>query len=320
MDELQSVAFWVSVLAAAVRAGTPLLFTTLGEIICERSGVLNLGLEGMMLVGALGGVIGTFYTENVWLGFLIACLAGGALSLLHAYLCITLRSDQVISGIMVVFLGTGLTNFFGTNFFGQTMVGRPLKDRFATLDVLGLSHVPVVGKILFYHDPLVYVALGLVPVVWWFLFKTRLGLAITAAGENPAAADALGVNVGRVRYLCVFLGGLLAGAGGGYISLVMLKSWQALLTSGRGWIAVALVIFSLWKPQRAIFGAYLFGGIEGLQLRMQAAGIQVSYHLLQMLPYLSTIVVLLFVTAGKARQRLGAPSALTQPYERTKGG
>jgi len=317
MTDILTVSFWVSVLAAAVRAGTPLLYTTLGEIISERAGVLNLGLEGMMLVGALGGVVGTFYTGNVWSGFAIAALMGGLLSLFHAYLCVTLRADQVISGIMLVILGTGLTNFFGTNFFGTSMVGRPIPDRFPSLNFLGLADLPILGKILFHHDPLVYLSIALVPLIWFVLFKTRLGLAITAVGENPEAADSLGISVNRIRYLCVFIGGLLAGAGGGYISLVILKSWQALMTSGQGWIAIALVIFSLWKPQRAILGAYLFGGIEGLQLRLQAASVQISYHLLQMMPYLATILVLILMIRGRAH--LGAPAALTRPYERGGG-
>ncbi|MBI3962936.1 MAG: ABC transporter permease [Deinococcus sp.] len=311
MGEVLSLTFLSNVLAAAVRAGTPLLYVTIGEIISQRAGVLNLGLEGLMLIGALSSFMATFYTGSAWIGLLVGCLAAGALSLLHAFLCITLRADQVISGIMLVLLGIGLTDFVGVSMVGRTIVGR-----FDALHLPLLADIPYLGPILFQHDVLVYLAMALVPLAWVFLFKTRLGLSITAVGESPQTADTLGLSVYRIRYLCVFLGGLLAGAGGAYIALAVLKSWQALMTGGRGWIAVALVIFSFWRPQRAIWGAYLFGGIEGLQLRLQAAGVAIPVHLMSMMPYLATVLVLVFTARGKLARRLGAPAALTQPYQR----
>ncbi|MFQ5794791.1 MAG: ABC transporter permease [Candidatus Bipolaricaulia bacterium] len=314
MSEVFTVSFFVSVIAAAIRSGTPLLYATLGEIIAERSGVLNLGLEGLMLVGALTGFMGTFYTDSAWLGFLIGALAAGALSLIHAFLSVTIKANQVISGIMLVLMGIGLTNFFGV-----PMVGQTIQSRFSALHIPGLSDIPHLGRMLFQHDILVYLAMLLVPIIWVFLFKTRLGLAITAVGESPETADTLGISVARIRYLSVFLSGILAGASGAYISLAVMKSWQSGMTAGRGWIAIALVIFAFWRPQRAILGAYLFGGIEGLQLRLQAAGIAVPVDLISMLPYVAPILVLVLTSRRKIRQRLGAPAALTLPYERGGG-
>ncbi len=326
MDDVLTLGFWASVLAGAIRLGTPLLFPTLGEIICERAGVLNLGQEGILLVGSLGGYMGAYYAGgDAWIGLGFGVLAGGLFSLIHAFLTINLKADQVISGVMLVLLGMGLTDFVGVagKMAGQVVAWRN-NWAFQRLDLTPWENHPnellrFLDKVVFDHDLFVYLAVLLVPLIWFFLFKTHLGVAITAAGESPESADTLGIPVNRVRYLCVFLGGLLAGAGGAYISLVMLKSWTTMMTAGRGWIAVALVIFAFWKPQRAIWGAYLFGGIESLQGQLQAANVPIPVDLISMLPYLATIVVLVVIGRSRALKRTGAPSALGLPYERGAG-
>ena len=305
-----AAAFWISVLVGAIRAGTPLLFATLGEIITQRAGVLNLGVEGLMIVGALGGFMGSYYTQSPWIGVIVAMLCAGLLSLVHGFLCITLKSDQVVSGLMIVMLGGGVTSFFGTAMVGKTGYG------FEPVEIPLLSKIPFFGEVLFHHYSLVYLAVVLVPVIWIFLFKTRLGLEIISVGESPVTADTLGIPVERIRYLCVFLGGMLAGLGGCFLSLAYTRIWVDQMTAGRGWIAIALVIFAAWTPQRALWGAYLFGGIEGLQLRLQAAGVGVSHHLLQMMPYVATILVLLFSARETFRRRMGAPESLMKPYMR----
>lgn len=310
MAEIFTLTFFISILVGAVRAGTPLLFATLGEILAQRSGVLNLGVEGMMIVGALSGFMGAYYSQSPWIGVLAAMLCAGLMSLIHAFLCITLKSDQVVSGITIVLLGTGLTSFVGEAMVGKTGYG------FEPLNLPVLSDLPFFGQILFRYNILVYLAVLIVLVVWIVLFKTRVGLEITAVGESPAAADTLGIPVDRIRYLCVFAGGMLSGVGGCFLSLAYTRIWVDQMTAGRGWIAIALVIFSAWTPQRALLGAYLFGGIEGLQLRLQAAGVGVSYHLLQMMPYTATILVLLFSARETFRRRIGAPDALMKPYMR----
>ncbi len=288
MSDILTSAFLISVLVGAVRAGTPLLFATLGEILTQRAGVLNLGVEGMMIVGALSGFMGSYYSHSPWIGVLTAMLCAGLISLIHAFLCITLKSDQVVSGITLVLLGVGLTSFLGEAMVGKTGYG------FEPLHFPILSDLPFLGQVLFQYNILVYLSVLIVVLLWFFLFRTRLGLEILAVGENPATADTLGIPVDRIRYICVFIGGMLAGLGGCFLSLAYTRIWVDQMTAGRGWIAIALVIFAAWTPQRALVGAYLFGGIEGLQLRLQTAGVGVSYHLMQMMPYIATILVLLF--------------------------
>jgi len=321
MDSLFSAEFWMGILgfaaaviAGAIRLGTPLLFPTLGEIICERAGILNLGLEGIMIIGTLAGYMGAFYSGgNAWVGFGAAIIAGGVFSLIHGILTIHLKSNQVISGVMLVLLGIGVADFVGTSTRISTQFIRwTSRWGFDSLEIPFVSDIPLLGKALFQHDLLIYIAMLLVPLVWLFLYKTRLGIAI---GESPDTADTLGISVTKVRYLCVFLCGMFAGAGGGYLVLTQ-KSWQPLMTAGRGWIAVALVIFAFWKPQRAIWAAYLFGGIDSLQIRLQAAGVAIPVDLISMFPYLATVVVLVFLSRGAFLKRVGAPAALGISYER----
>jgi len=300
----------LSILAAAVRAGTPILFGTLGEIITERSGVLNLGVEGMMLMGALTGFMTAHYTGNPYLGIFLALGAGGLVSMIHAFLCITLRANQVVSGLSLTIFATGLSALLGKPIIGVTAQG--LKPVVIPL----LSQIPILGPILFRQDILVYFSYLLVPLLWILLYRTRPGLNIRSTGENPETADAMGVNVYAVRYRCVLIGGVLAGLGGAYLSLAYTPMWIENMTAGRGWIAIALVIFATWNPVRAVAGAYLFGGINALQMRIQAVGTRIPVYFLLMMPYLLTILVLTLASRETVRKRIGTPAALGVPYVR----
>ena len=301
----------VPILAAAVRSGTPVLYATLGEILTERAGIMNLGLEGVMLVGAYAGFSVTKSTGNPWLGLLAAALAGALLVTVHAFACIHLGANQVVSGLALTLCGTGLSSLLGRASIGETIRG------LGPLPLPGLSQIPFLGPVFFRHDPLVYVSYLLTACLCWFLFATRSGLNLRAVGENPRAADAMGLPVARIRYLYTLVGGALAGLGGAYLSVVYTQMWVEGMTAGRGWIALALVIFGIWNPLRAALGSYLFGGVEALQLRIQAAGTSVPAPLLLMLPYLLTILVLLFISIRKGRGiLLGAPAALGVPYRR----
>jgi len=300
----------LAVLAAAVRAGTPVLFATLGEIFAERAGVLNLGVEGMMLTGALAGFAVAAQTGDPWIGALAAAAVGGGLSLIHAFLSITLRANQVASGLALTIFGTGLSAFLGRGYVGVPAAG------FHPVPLPFLARLPVVGPILFQQDPLIYLSYLAVLAAWYVLYRTRWGLDVRAVGEHPEAADAMGVDVVRVRYACVAAGGALAGLGGAFLSTAYTSMWIENMTAGRGWIAVALVIFATWDPLRAVAGAYLFGGVNALQLHVQATGSGLPTYLLLMTPYVFTIVVLVIATQETARKRLGAPAALTIPYTR----
>jgi len=303
--------FMIPLLAAAVIAGTPILFAALGELITERAGIINLGVEGIMLMGAVSGFIVAVTTSNPWLGLLAAMLAGGALALVHAFLTITLRANQVVTGLALTIFGTGFSGYLG-----KAYVGIPLPKPFVTVPLGPLADIPFIGPIFFQHDILVYISYVLVFLIWYFLQHTSPGLNLRALGENPAAMDALGLNVFRLRYIYVVIGGMLGGAGGAYLSLAYAPSWLENMTAGRGWIAVALVIFALWNPWRALIGAYLFGGIDALGFRLQVLGLhEVSPFFLKMLPYLFTVFILVWVVA-RHKGRLATPGALGLPYDR----
>jgi len=303
--------FILEALRAAIPAGTPLLFGTLGEIYAERSGILNLGVEGMMIMGAVMGFSVSLTTGNPWLGVLAAALVGGLLSLVHAFVSITLRGNQVVSGLALTMMGVGMSGLLGRRFIGTPL---PASAKLVGIRVPVLSDLPILGKLLFRFDPLVYLSVLLGPVMWFILYRTRLGISIRSVGEDPATADALGVNVFGIRYLCTFIGGVLAGIGGAYLSIVYTPSWIEGMTAGAGWIVIALTIFALWSPLRAMLGAYLFGGVKVLQYRLQPLGI--SPNLLNTLPFILTILVLMAATGEVMRRRIGAPSALGLPYSR----
>jgi simple sugar transport system permease protein len=289
-------------LAATVQSGTPILFATLGEIFTEKSGVLNLGVEGVMILGALAGFIVARHTGNPTLGFIAAGLVGSLATSLHGAVCLWFQGNQVVSGLALTILGTGLANYLGTSFIGTAAPG------FAPFGVPGLSAIPLIGPIFFQHDPLVYVSYLVPPLMWLFFARTRFGLGLRAAGEYPAAATAAGLNVMAYRWLGVIGGGFFMGLGGAYLSLAYTHLWTSNLSAGRGWIAVALVIFAFWRPGRAVFGAYLFGGIMALQLRLQASGTQLPTSLLLMLPYALTVIVL--VLSSWRKKNSDEPAAL----------
>jgi simple sugar transport system permease protein len=312
------LALLVSILTIAIRAGTSLVYATIGEITTERAGILNLGVEGMMIMGAVSGFAAAFHTGSAWAGVATAMAVGGLMALIHAFLTVTLRADQTVSGLALTIFGTGLASFLGQRLGpgGTPLVGQ-VGPRFGRVAIPGLSDLPAVGSSLFNQDLLVYAMYIFVPLAWYFLFKTRPGLHLRAIGESPQAADAVGVNVFALRYLYTVLGGMLVGLGGAHLSLAYTPGWTENLTGGRGWIAIALVIFATWNPARAVLGALLFGGVNAVQFRLQAAGTTIPAAFLNMLPYAFTIIVLVLITWWEAfRKRVGAPAALGLPYMR----
>jgi ABC-type uncharacterized transport system permease subunit len=310
----------VIVLAAAVAYGTPLLFAALGELLAERSGVLNLGVEGMMLVGAVMGFlcvqhVGGSAGVALPIAVAVAALSGAAASLILAFLVITLRANQIVSGLaLTIFAGAaGLSSYIGNDF---SLADDPARFSFRTLDLLGLGDLPIVGPIVFRQTWLVYASWLCVLAVGLYVNKTRPGLEVRAVGEAPAAADAMGIDVARYRYLHTLAGGAFAGIGGATFSLALTPQWVDGLTAGAGWIAIALVIFAFWRADLCLVGAYAFGAFSALPLILQARGVTITPQLFQALPYVMTIVVLVLVSTGTARRRLGAPAALGRPYIR----
>lgn len=299
----------VLLLAAAVTSGAPLIFAGIGEVLAERSGVLNLGLEGVMLVGAVAGFAAAVAIGNPWLAAATAMAAGGVLAAGHAFLTVTLGVEQVTTGLALALFGTGLSAFLGKPF-----VGIPNPVPFHAVPVPGLGDLPVLGRIFFRQDALVYLSYILALAAWWWIARTRPGLHLRACGESPEAADAMGVNVTAMRYGAVITGGALAGLAGGYLSLAYTPAWTENMTGGLGWIAIALVIFATWNPLRLLAGAYLFGAVDALGFRVQLLGVETSSILLRMLPYLFTLAVLLVITL--VRQQAYVPAALGRTYFR----
>ncbi len=301
----------VAICLAAIASGTSILLPALGEALTERSGVQNLGVEGMMLMGALFGYVVDIQTASLPLAFLAAMVAAVALALVHAFLSITLRANQIVSGLAVTLFGSGLTAFLGKPF-----VGAQAPVVLSRVPIPGLSQIPVLGQILFTQDAIVYASFVLVPLVWYFIYRTRPGLNLRAIGESPATADAMGVGVASRRYLYTLVGGALAGLGGAYLSLGYTPTWVEGMTAGRGWIAVGLVVFGMWDPLRVMAGAYLFGFVDGFQLRAQGLGSTIPSFFLNMLPYLFTVVVVSLSSGERLQRRLGIPRALGLPYWR----
>jgi len=300
---------------AAIGLGTPIVFATLGEIITERAGVLNLGVQGMMLVGAVSGFWATFETGSLVLGVVAAMLAGAALSTIHAFSSITLRVSQIVSGIALTLFGTGLSSFIG-RIGSSPLAGQPSRETFEPLLTGGIADWPIVGPLIFGHDTLVYVSWVVVAVASYYLFRTKMGLSLRAVGEDPASADAAGVDVTRVRYFHVMVGGALAGLGGAYFSLALVPSWQDEPIGAAGWIAISLVILASWRPWRALFAAYLFGAAGRLNFTFQTLGISVPANLLAIIPFVLAITAMIVLTSGKRARLLGAPAALGIPYAR----
>ncbi len=298
----------ISVAQRTLVAGTPLLLGTIGEVICERSGILNLGVEGVMAIGAVTAFIITFVTGNPWFGLLAAIIAASLISIIHAFASITLQASQVVSGLALTMLGLGISGLVG-----KPYIGKPLTVKMQNWAIPLLSDIPILGPILFDHSPFFYMAIVLAVIAWFTLEYTRLGIIIRSAGENPRATETQGINVYRVRYWCVIIGGALSGMAGAHLSTSYSKSWIEGMTAGRGWIVIALTIFALWNPMRAVIGAFLFGGIFVIQYLLQPLGI--SPNFLAMLPYISTLLVL-FIGALRDSRRFNAPAMLAEPYRR----
>jgi ABC-type uncharacterized transport system permease subunit len=312
----------VSILTVTIQAGTSLVYATVGEIFTERSGILNLGLEGMLIMGAVTAFAGVFHSQSLIVGLLVAMLVAASMAAIHAFLTVTLRTDQVVTGLALTLFGTGLASFLGQRLGPQ---GRPLVGevgpKFTKVAIPLLSDIPYIGQALFNQDPMVYGMYLLVPLASYYIYRTRPGLHLRAVGESPATADAMGVSVTGTRYAYTILGGALIGLGGAHLSLAYTPGWTENLTGGRGWIAIALVIFATWDPLRAVVGAVLFGGVNAVQFRLQAAGTTIPPAFLGMLPYLLTILVLVLITWWEAfSKRVGAPAALGLPYVREERG
>lgn len=305
-------------LVAAISLGTPLIFATVGEIITERAGILNLGVQGIMLIGAVTGFWATFNSGSLTLGVIAAIIAGGAFSAIHAFTSITLRVNQIVSGLALALFGIGLASFLGRA-GGNPLVGNPSRDVFEPVFSGGIVDIPVVGPLLFGHDILAYLAVLVAGVASYYLFHTRMGLSLRAVGEDPASAESAGVNVSFVRYVHVMVGGALAGLGGAYFSLALVPTWQDDPIGAAGWIAIALVILASWRPWRAVFAAYLFGAAVRIQFTLQTLGepwSDIPSTLLAMLPFVLAIIAMIILTSGKRARFLGAPAALGIPYFR----
>ena len=307
----------VVVLTSAVVYGTPLLYAALGELLAERSGVLNLGVEGMMLVGAVMGFWAVQRAGSLSLAIVVAAIAGAGLALIHAFLVITLRANQIVSGLaLTIFAGAaGLSSYLGNDL---QLADQPARHSFQPFLPHSWQTAHVVGPILFGHSVLVYASWVCVLLIALYLNRTRAGLNLRAVGESPGAADAMGINVARYRYVHTLVGGAFAGIGGACFSLAITPQWVDGLTAGAGWIAIALVIFAFWRPLPCLVGAYLFGAFSGIPFTFQARGILngIPPELFQALPYVMTIVVLVAVSTAGARRRLGAPASLGTPYVR----
>ncbi|MBU0928080.1 MAG: ABC transporter permease [Spirochaetes bacterium] len=308
-----------SLIAITLRAGTSLVYATIGETFTERAGILNLGLEGIMLMGAVTSFATAYYTGNLALAIAVAVAVGGLMSLIHAFLSVTMKANQVVSGLSLTLFGTGFASFLGQR-LGPASNGRYLigltGPRFTPIDAGALGQVPILGAILG-QDLFTYGTYLLIPLAWFYMYKTKNGLWLRAIGENPRTADAMGVNVDRAKYGYTILGGMLTALGGAHLALAYTPGWSENITGGRGWIVIALVIFSMWNPARAITGALIFGGINAVQFRLQASGTNIPAGFLNMLPYLTTIIVLVAITWWETlSKRVGSPASLGTAYVR----
>jgi simple sugar transport system permease protein len=313
------IMLFTTILAITLKAGTSLVYATIGEIYTERSGILNLGIEGMMLMGAVTAFSTAYHTGSLLLAVLMAMFVGMVLASIHAFLSITMRANQVVSGLSITLFGTGFASFLGQR-LGPESNSRYLAglvaERFHAISIPGLSKIPILGA-AFNQDPLTYLVFLIIPAAWFFMYKTRYGLNLRAVGENPRTADAMGVGVTKLRYIYTIFGGMMAGLGGAHLSLSYTPGWTENITGGRGWIVIALVIFSMWNPGRAILGAIIFGGINAVQFRLQASGTDIPAAYLNMAPYLATVLVLVVMTWWENHNRkIGAPAALAVSYMR----
>lgn len=309
--------FITKLLAATIAMGTSLTYATIGEIYTEKTGVLNLGMEGTMLMGALAGFATALSTGNLYFALVMSMLTGGVLSLIHAFLCVTMRANQVVSGLAITMFGTGLANFLGQRLGpvsnNHNLIGMNLPAKFDNIAIPGLQDIPVLGA-FFDVSILTYALYLIIPFSWFFMYKTKHGLAIRAVGESPRTAAAMGLSVPRLRYLYTIIGGMFAGLGGACLSLSFTPSWNDGMTGGKGWIVIALVIFATWNPGKAVIGTLVFGGITSLQFSLQAAGIKmiIPTQFLAFAPYLITFVTLSVMTILNQNRKgsFASPSAL----------
>jgi ABC-type uncharacterized transport system permease subunit len=300
--------YLVSILVATIAAGTPLVFAALGELVTEKSGVLNLGVEGMMLVGAIAAFAATVASGNPWVGVLAGMCAGAAMALIFAVLTLTLMANQVAAGLALSLFGVGLSAFVGKAYESVSLTPS------APLKIPLLADIPLIGPVLFSQQALVYVSWALFGAVTWFLYRSRPGLVLRSVGEAPKSAHAIGYSVISIRYLATLFGGAMAGVGGAFLSVFYTPLWVENMTSGRGWIALALVVFATWRPARVMIGAYLFGGVTVAQFFAQGEGAAIPSQFLSMLPYLATIVVLVLISRNLNTIRLNAPVSLGKPF------
>ncbi len=310
LEELLQASILMSVAAAAIRIATPLLLAALGELVAERSGVYNMGLEGMMLMGAFTGYLGAYQSGSLWFGVFVACFTGAMMALVFAFLVITLKVEQIVTGLAVNLLGAGLSTYWLRAAFageGQT----PTIPFFGNVQIPVLSDIPVLGPILFDQKLLTYVAFLLVPAVWFFLFRTRFGLIVRCAGENPKALDVKGVKVAPIQYAAVVFGGLMAGLGGAFLSVASAARFVPDMTNGRGWLAIIIVIAGQWRPYSILAATLMFAFLDALQLQIQGIGIAIPYQLMLMLPYVVAIVAMM-----ASRSQASAPAMLGVPYSR----
>jgi simple sugar transport system permease protein len=314
IGEIFNVTFITGLIGATMRMSTPIIFATLGEIIAERSGVLNLGIEGTMLMGAMTGFLVTFNTGSLWAGVLAAALVGMILSLLMAFLSVHLGLSQHVSGLGITLFSTGLAMFIYRLHFGSPIVP-PTVEPFRQVAIPFLSKISVIGPSLFNQYVLTYLAWLLIPVISILLYKTKIGLKIRTVGENPFAADTVGVNVNLTRTLSLAAGGALIGIGGAFLTLAHQNMFLIDVVGGRGWVSIAMVIFGNWDPLKGAVGAVIFGFLDGLQLRLQGLGIQIPFHVFLMIPYIITIVALVSVS-----RRAAVPAGLLKPYRREEKG
>jgi len=298
----------VVLVIATVAAGTPLIFAALGELVVEKSGVLNLGVEGMMIVGAVASFIVAVESGSLLLGVFAGIAAGMAMSLIFGFITLSLFANQVATGLALTIFGVGFSAFIGLNYTSVALSG------FKGLHIPLLSDIPILGQLLFSYDILIYLGFAMFAALAWFFKHSRPGLIVRAVGESPSSAHALGFSVIRVRYLAVLFGGGMAGLGGAYLSLAYTPIWVEGMTAGRGWIALALVVFASWRPNRVIMGAFLFGGVTIAQFHVQGAGIEIPTQFLSMLPYLATIIVLVIIGRGGTTAKLDTPASLGKPF------
>lgn len=298
--------------ASLMVAAVPIMLAAIGELVVEKAGVLNLGVEGMMIIGAICGFVTAMQTGSPLLGFIGGALGGAALSLIFALLTQVLQANQVATGLALTLFGLGLSSLIGQGYVG-------VKPPSTGVVPFGpLADIPVLGRILFRHDPMVYLSIGIIAAVWVVLKFSRMGLIIRAVGENHEAAHALGYKVTRIRILAILFGGAMAGLGGAYLSLIRVPTWTDGITAGAGWIALAIVVFASWRPWRVLIGAYLFGGISVLQLNLQVARVPIPPEYLSMSPYVITIIVLVIMSSGRGRAALNAPAALGQNFHASR--